>query len=140
MRSGLVGNHCLHACRTPITFQRSWSAQDFRHRIARHSRWQTQWSRCNMPHWLACPIDTCHVDPCPIDRPRAPIDRGKPPNASPVVPRGNRQACSPSLASGAWPVDPCPIDRGKPPNASPVVPGGNRQACSPPPLPLGHGQ
>ncbi len=35
------------------------------------------------------------VDPCPIDRPRVPIDRGKPPNASPVVPRGNWQACSP---------------------------------------------
>ncbi len=35
------------------------------------------------------------VDPCPIDRPHVPIDRGKPPNASPVVPRGNRQACSP---------------------------------------------
>ncbi len=72
------------------------------------------------------------VDPCPIGRPRAPIDRGKSPNASPVVPGGNRQACSPpSLASGARPVDPCPIDRGKPPNASPVVLGGNRQACSP---------
>ncbi len=49
------------------------------------------------------------VDPCPIDRPRAPIDRGKPPNASLVVPRGNWQAFSPSLASGAR-VYRCPID------------------------------
>ncbi len=55
------------------------------------------------------------VDPCPIDRPCVPINRGKPPNASPVVPRGNWQACSPSLASGAQPVDPCPINM--PPNA-----------------------
>ncbi len=68
-----------------------------------HSFWPI-WSSSLFPG-VTCPIGlrarltrvngARPVDPCPIGRPHIPIDRGKPPNASPVVPRGNWQACSP---------------------------------------------